>query len=57
MGEFPQNPSKRELERQQAISSVISGMCYRIEPVVLERTEEAQRGFNYATYVEATGDV
>ena len=64
MGEFPQNPSKRELERQQAISSIISGMAYtavkeQLDPqkVQLERTEEAQRGFNYATYVEATGDV
>ena len=55
--EFPKEPTRRELERQQAISSVISGMCYRVEPVVLERTDNPQRGFNYATYVEATEDV
>jgi len=27
--EFPDNPSKRELERQQAISTIISGMAYK----------------------------
>ena len=50
--EFPKEPTKRQLERQQAIATVISGMAYRQEPVQLERTDEAQRGFNYATYVE-----
>jgi hypothetical protein len=52
MSEFPINPTKRQLERQQAIATVISGMAYRQEPVQLERTDNPQRGFNYATYVE-----
>ena len=64
MSEFPSNPTKRELERQQAIATVISGIAYQAldacinpdfvpeEPVILERTAEAQRGFNYDTYVE-----
>lgn len=70
MEEYPKNPTRRELERQQAIASVISGMCYRDkdlqmkidfvqepqlpfdEPVILEKTDEANRGFNYATYLE-----
>lgn len=28
MSEFPRNPTKRERERQQAISTVISGLAY-----------------------------
>lgn len=74
MSEYPVNPSKRQIERQQAIAKVISGMAYRsegvqmkidfvqepqlpFEPVVLERTDESQRGFNYATFIESIGDL
>jgi len=67
--EFPTKPTKRERERQQAIAAVISGMAYTTinaainpdyippEPVVLERTDEGQRGFNHATFQEYVSDV
>ena len=60
--EFPKKPSKRELERQQAISTVISGMAYKAVEAHIDvdyvppddpppKLPSVEPGFNWETYI------
>jgi len=53
MEEYPQNHTNRQLD----IDFLQEPQLTFDEPVVLKSTDNPQRGFNYATYVEATEDV
>ena len=59
--EFPTNPTKRQLERQQAIASVISGLAYKLPDVAINpdfdmdeynnpQLPSTEPGFNWETF-------
>lgn len=63
--EFPQNPTEKQIKKQQEISCIISGLQATIVDRVVEvemmvdvsGVDEDGRGFNWKTFQTFVGDV